>query len=436
MKPTGSAFDCSVNERECRQLDAASLNRACVCPGFDRDQLREQMNLRWRQMGIGETGDAMQSNWLAAVPLYVDAVDIASMTRMAKALEVVVRNPAYLEAIAAWCPQRPPNEPDSPGGVLGLDFHIAGNAPPQLIEVNTNPGGLLLGLPIAQAVQACAPGRMHSPTDLASVEQRVMQVMEHEWSCQKGQQTLHDIAIVDDSPATQFLYPEFLLYRDLFSRNGYGARIAAPGQLHYHDGTVGVAGLDIDMVYNRLTDFSLEEPAHASLREAFAAGHVAVSPHPHAHALYADKRNLTLLSDRAFLQGAAMPREVVDVLLASVPTTIQLTAENRDRLWAGRRHWFFKPATGFGSRASYRGDKLTRRVWDDMPSMPYVAQSLVVPGQRHLQTDAPPLKFDVRCFAYAGEPILFLGRLYQGQTTNFRTPAGGFAPVLTLRGAT
>jgi hypothetical protein len=30
--------------------------------------------------------------------------------------------------------------------------------------------------------------------------------------------------------------------------------------------------------------------------------------------------------------------------------------------------------------------------------------------------------------------ILFAGRLYQGQTTNMRTPYGGFAAVLTTRG--
>jgi hypothetical protein len=392
------------------------------------------MKARWQQMGIGGVEEGMQSNWLAAVPLYVDAADIASMARVAKALEVVVRNPAYLKAITPWCPERPANEPHSPGGMLGLDFHIAGSAPPQLIEVNTNPGGLLLGLPIAQAVQACAPEQMQSPTDLEAVEQRVMQVMEHEWLCQKGRQPLHNMVIVDDTPESQFLYPEFLLYRDLFSRYGYAARIAAPEQLRHHGGKLCLDGLEVDMVYNRLTDFSLHEPSHASLREAFAAGHVAVSPHPHAHALYADKRNLTLLSDHDFLQSTGMPQDALDILLASVPTTVQLTVENRDQLWSERRQWFFKPATGFGSRASYRGDKLTRRVWDDMPLMPYVAQSLVVPGQRHLQ-DAPPLKFDIRCFAYAGEPVLFLARLYQGQTTNFRTPNGGFSPVLTLRGS-
>jgi hypothetical protein len=67
-----------------------------------------------------------------------------------------------------------------------------------------------------------------------------------------------------------------------------------------------------------------------------------------------------------------------------------------------------------------------------MTSQPYVAQSIVPPSQRHTAHDAPALKVDVRCYAYLGHVVLIAARLYQGQTTNFRTPGGGFAPVLTL----
>jgi hypothetical protein len=42
---------------------------------------------------------------------------------------------------------------------------------------------------------------------------------------------------------------------------------------------------------------------------------------------------------------------------------------------------------------------------------------------------ATALKYDVRCFVYAGKIQLLAARLYQGQATNFRTPGGGFAPV-------
>ncbi len=42
-----------------------------------------------------------------------------------------------------------------------------------------------------------------------------------------------------------------------------------------------------------------------------------------------------------------------------------------------------------------------------------------------------PLKLDVRVYVYHGAPQLLAARLYQGQTTNFRTTGGGFAPAFT-----
>ena len=41
------------------------------------------------------------------------------------------------------------------------------------------------------------------------------------------------------------------------------------------------------------------------------------------------------------------------------------------------------------------------------------------------------LKFDIRNYVYDGAVQFVTARLYQGQTTNFRTPGGGFAPVFT-----
>jgi hypothetical protein len=43
------------------------------------------------------------------------------------------------------------------------------------------------------------------------------------------------------------------------------------------------------------------------------------------------------------------------------------------------------------------------------------------------------LKSDIRLYTYDGTVLLAAARLYQGQTTNFRTPGGGFAPVFFLR---
>ena len=43
--------------------------------------------------------------------------------------------------------------------------------------------------------------------------------------------------------------------------------------------------------------------------------------------------------------------------------------------------------------------------------------------------EAQRMKADIRCYVYGGRIQLVAARLYQGQTTNFRTPGGGFAPA-------
>ena len=105
-----------------------------------------------------------------------------------------------------------------------------------------------------------------------------------------------------------------------------------------------------------------------------------------------------------------------------------------EALWQQRKQLFFKPAKGYGSKAAYRGDKLTRRVFADILAGDYVAQQLVQPSERLLATgdDYAGLKMDVRHFVYQGKTQWLCARLYQGQTTNFRTPGGGFAQVVTV----
>ena len=51
-----------------------------------------------------------------------------------------------------------------------------------------------------------------------------------------------------------------------------------------------------------------------------------------------------------------------------------------------------------------------------------------------VEVDGAPtrLKLDVRAYTYQGHIQLLAARTYSGQTTNMRTPGGGFCPVLVL----
>jgi len=111
-----------------------------------------------------------------------------------------------------------------------------------------------------------------------------------------------------------------------------------------------------------------------------------------------------------------------------------VTPENADLLWHTRKDLFFKPAAGHGSKAVYRGDKVTRGVWTEIAGGGYVAQRFAAPGERAVKIDGAAVarKMDVRLYTYGGRILLAAARLYQGQTTNFRTPGGGFASVLAV----
>lgn len=348
----------------------------------------------------------------------------ALMRATIAAVEAVVALPAYRDAVLSRSPAIARFDPGARGVFLGYDFHLADGVP-QLIEINTNAGGGLLNAVLANSLAAGKP-------DAASREDAFVAMFRDEWRLQRGDRPLRAIAIVDDDPAGQYLYPEFLLFRELFRRHGLLAEVADAGALVYRDGLLWHGDTPIDLVYNRVTDFMLEQPAHAGLRRAYLEGAVVVTPHPRAHALYADKRNLVLLSDPERLRQLGAPEDVVAVLARGVPATVEVGPDNAESLWRERRRLFFKPAHGFGGRGAYRGEKLTRRVWQDILAGQYVAQAFVPPSERMLRDAATPvsLKMDFRCYVYAGATQLIAARLYQGQTTNFRTPFGGFAPVL------
>jgi hypothetical protein len=136
-------------------------------------------------------------------------------------------------------------------------------------------------------------------SDAADLEARFVAMFRAEWQAERGEAPLRSIAIVDENPPSQYLYPS-----SCFSSVCSSATASPPGSAIRPNwpsggGALRHAGERVDLVYNRLTDFSLEAPASAALREAWLAGAAVMTPHPRAHALYADKRNLALLTDAA-----------------------------------------------------------------------------------------------------------------------------------------
>jgi hypothetical protein len=419
---------------------ADAINLACLCSTLQPQRLRDDLDMRPGLQGLAEHLATNRPHLFSATPVFISRQDFEVLERSVAALDRVAALPGYRAHALDRATAIAAHDFGPRGAFMGYDFHLGAQGP-RLIEINTNAGGAFLHAAAARAHRRCCEpmDRMFdAPGELERLDQTFVDMFRAEWRAQRGDAPLRTIAIVDDEPGQQYLAPEFELARQVFIAQGIAAVIADPRELRWEDGLLWhpalPAGVPVDLVYNRLTDFDLSDSVHANLRDAYSSGAAVVTPHPRAHALHADKRNLITLSDDALLASWGVSSEDRALLGAVVPHAEAVAAHNADALWARRRQLFFKPAGGYGSKAAYRGDKVTRRVWDEIVAGNFVAQALAPPSERLVDVGGEPtrLKLDIRAYAYAGRIQLLAARTYAGQTTNFRTAGGGFSPVAVL----
>jgi hypothetical protein len=418
-------------------LSPDSLNADCACISLDQAALAHALEHEVRDAQFSPRLADTHPTLISSLPVFIRAEHATRMAQIIEAIETIAKLPTYRQAALQSAPAVARYEPGAIGVFMGYDFHV-GPEGPKLIEINTNAGGALINALVARAQKLCCPaiervfaGRIEgqdiSATFLASFQQ--------EWRRQRGDAPLTAVAIVDTDPQEQYLYPEFVLFERLFRRHGIAAIITPPEHLVHRDSRLWCGDQAIDLVYNRLTDFSLDEAGHAALRSAYLAGDVVLTPNPWSHAMYADKSNLTRLTDPETLDRWGVEKKLSAIVRDGIPKTVLVAKDRAEELWATRNKLFFKPASGFGSKAAYRGDKITRRVWQTIVAGDYVAQDLVPPSGRTVIVDGQRevMKLDIRNYTYDGKVQLVAARLYQGQTTNFRTTGGGFAPVVWER---
>ena len=395
----------------------------------------QKLNAEWqsgRLSGIRQRLMAEGESWyeliagrcphlFADVPVYVSALQLQQMTDVIAAVERVVNNEKWIQNSEFRIEDS--GFRNTKGVFYGYDFHLNSDGA-HLIEINTNAGGAFLNaLLIDSQREVELPG---VGVAVANLEPVFIEMFRHEWQLARGNSPLNCIAIVDENPEDQYLLPEFLLAQHLFERAGIRTYIIDPTKIESHEDGLYVEGQKIDLLYNRLTDFSLHQ--HEPLLKAYLQNQLVLTPNPEHYVRYADKRNLARLTDAVWLRELGIDEQDIAILQAGIPHTFVVQAELEASLWEERKNLFFKPNSGYGSRGAYRGDKLTKRVFGEILQSAYIAQKLAMPGERRVSEEAS-LKYDVRCYTYDGKMQLVAARLYQGQTTNFRTPGGGFAPV-------
>jgi len=378
---------------------------ATVLPAeIDRQSLNDRIHLEGG--AFAQAVAPIQQQLFSNTVLHLEAAQIDKMRAVIAAVEAVVGEPESNAALGVF---------------YGYDFHVNEQGV-HLIEVNTNAGGAFLNALLIESQ------RVGAKSDV-NLERTFIEMFRNEWRLACGDVPLKTIAIVDENPESQFLYPEFLLAKQMFERAGITAYIVDPAMLHVREEELHVDGQRIDLIYNRLTDFDLTRYPH--IRTAWEMKQVVLTPNPSHYQRYADKRKLAVFSDVVLLRTEGVSQSNIDALLSGVPVTKVVRAEDAEQWWVERKQWFFKPVSGYGSKGAYRGDKVTKRVFEDIMQSDYVAQRLAVPGECTVKVgeELQSLKYDIRCYVYAGRIQLIAARLYQGQTTNFRTQGGGFGLV-------
>jgi len=319
----------------------------------------------------------------------------------------------YVSALEADVTARRLTDPGNKSILMSYDFHLNDQGILKLIEINTNASFLMLGDYLYRGQSLPQPVADFSLSEIIENIQTELRL-----NGIAGEPT---IVIIDDKPEEQKLYSEFLLYDQFFKAEGLKSSIADFRSIPP----------DSNFVYNRYTDFFLSAPESTELRKAFLDRQKCFSPNPFEYLLLADKQRMIDWWDTAFLQKAKASAQEIEAIQKHVPQAADVTKESAEELWQRKKQLFFKPKNAYGSKQTYRGEKISRKTFDAMLEEDFIAQDFIPAPELSFPTEQGPqsFKYDLRFFAYQGRVQSAVGRIYQGQVTNLKTPLGGFAAV-------
>ena len=333
-------------------------------------------------------------------------------------------SPLYRERLKTNEPELLSFDPGNESILMGYDFHLDEAGEPKLIEINTNASFSLIA-------QAMRDFQRLPPFADEHMRNKLQRSFENELLLALGSRRPEGVAIMDENPEQQKLFVEFLMFQNLFESFGWPTSILRPSDIKYSSGRLtGPAGLKIDLVYNRDTDFTLQGKDREPVRAAYLQKKVCVSPNPHEYLLLADKSRLAeVSSDRV---ADLLPSELATALDQYVPKCLDLNNVARpEEIWARRKSLFFKPKRMFGSKGAYRGSSISKKAFEQALSDGFIIQEYVPAPEIEITGDSSrKFKFDLRFYVYQSEIQLAVARLYQGQVTNSQTLGGGFASVI------
>jgi hypothetical protein len=216
------------------------------------------------------------------------------------------------------------------------------------------------------------------------------------------------------------------LYQKLFEAWGLKAKVCDLKEIYFGNHKLSdPSGSQFEFVYNRHTDFLLQNESSGELAKAYKSGAVCFSPNPFEYCLLAHKQRLIDLTQVGFLDGFSISQEAKDTLAQVIPKSFDVSKNESDRLWEDRKSLFFKPKSMFGSKGVYRGNSISRTKFESL--LENLSEESMMAQEYFPPSEFEGFKYDVRAYVYNGKVRLLAARLYNGQVTNLRTPGGGLA---------
>ena len=381
----------------------------------------QQLRKSFPDIDTGLLDNLVSDNLISPFAVTLPAAVIKKAEKIISLLFSMREQSSYLNHYQDLIGSRGLKDPGNKSIMMSYDFHLDEEQNLKLIEINTNASFLGLGIEMYKMKGHALPVPDFSLQDLKGCIEEEMRLQN------KPAGPDFKVAITDDKPSEQRLFPEFLLYNELFKSWGWESRI-----IDYQD---LFKDFSPDFIYNRYTDFFLTDPSSQVLREKFLAKEICLSPNPFEYLMLADKQRLIDWCVPGFLESQGLQGADLELIHKSVPESHDLSTEHAEKLWAERKKYFFKPKNAFGSKQSFRGSSISRKAFDSLLQEETIAQEFVPAPELDFESADGPikLKYDLRCYAYKGKMQLIVARLYQGQVTNLRTPHGGFATVLSSK---
>tara|TARA_B110001454_G_scaffold219182_2_gene250944 strand:- start:11618 stop:12781 length:1164 start_codon:yes stop_codon:yes gene_type:complete len=356
----------------------------------------------------------VSDNLLCPNPVELPKALITEFQNTIKAFYTLRNDPMYIHNYESELNRLQLKDPGNKSLFMSYDFHLSWEGKPKLIEINTNAAFLTLGYYLYQA---------HGlDTGLDFKNEDLKDLFLQELKLQNKQPSKPHVLIVDEKPHEQKMFLEFLIVQELLQSFGWQCSIAD---------VADYAKYKVDIVYNRYTDFYLSSTEAQAMRRDFLNRTTCFSPNPFEYFMLADKQRMIDWSSDSFWESLNFPTDQVERIRNVLPKTLSFKPELKEEIWSQRKHLFFKPKNSFGSKQSYKGASVSKKVFEEVANEQFLAQELIPAPEVAMKTPDGDqnFKFDLRCYAYQDQLQLVIARVYQGQVTNLKTKWGGFSPV-------